>query len=332
MRRVRSSRIGGLSSNDDLFSHFFGDSSSSGGDPAGLAFGGSASARATGVPSNDDTIFNHFFGDSSPFGGDPSGLAFGGAGARADRHARGQRAVKAPAIERKLPCSLEELYKGTTKKMKISREIIDASGRTILVQEILTINVKPGWKKGTKVTFMEKGNEAPNVIPADLVFIIDEKPHPVFVRDGNDLVVTHKIKLAEALIGHTVHPTTLDRRSLSVPIKSVIHPRYEEVVHGEGMPIPKDPSRKGSLRIKFDIEFPAVLTANQKFMVGKLFGLQRGMDKDGHHGDNMVVDSHLQCQPPQVGNRKVAPTHGENNSRSGRVIYIGSVPVCIGSN
>jgi len=27
-----------------------------------------------------------------------------------------------------LPCSLEELYKGTTKKMKISREIVDVSG------------------------------------------------------------------------------------------------------------------------------------------------------------------------------------------------------------
>ena len=35
---------------------------------------------------------------------------------------------KAPPIERTLPCSLEELYKGTTKKMKISREIADASG------------------------------------------------------------------------------------------------------------------------------------------------------------------------------------------------------------
>ncbi|KAA8518441.1 hypothetical protein F0562_015915 [Nyssa sinensis] len=35
---------------------------------------------------------------------------------------------KAPPIENKLPCSLEELYSGTTKKMKIFREIADASG------------------------------------------------------------------------------------------------------------------------------------------------------------------------------------------------------------
>jgi DnaJ family protein B protein 4 len=35
---------------------------------------------------------------------------------------------KAPPIENKLPCSLEELYTGSTRKMKISRNIVDASG------------------------------------------------------------------------------------------------------------------------------------------------------------------------------------------------------------
>lgn len=144
--------------------------------------------------------------------------------------------------------------------------------KTIPVEEILTIDVKPGWKKGTKITFPEKGNETPHTIPADLVFIIDEKPHPLFTRDGNDLVVTQKIPLAEALTGYTVHLTTLDGRTLTVPITSVIHPGHEEVVRGEGMPIPKDPSKKGNLRIKFDIKFPTRLTADQKSGVKRLLG------------------------------------------------------------
>ncbi|RRT44435.1 hypothetical protein B296_00050618 [Ensete ventricosum] len=132
------------------------------------------------------------------------------------------------------------------------------------VEEILTIDIKPGWKKGTKITFEEKGNERPNVIPADVVFVIDEKPHPVFTREGNDLVTTKKISLAEALTGYTAHLTTLDGRSLIVPVDSVIHPGYEEVVPKEGMPLPKDPSRKGNLRIKFDVKFPTRLTSEQK--------------------------------------------------------------------
>ncbi|KAJ8445899.1 hypothetical protein Cgig2_009828 [Carnegiea gigantea] len=71
--------------------------------------------------------------------------------------------------------------------------------RPTTVEEILTIEIKPGWKKGTKITFPEKGNEQRGVIPSDLVFIIDEKPHSMFKRDGNDLVVTQKISLVEAL-------------------------------------------------------------------------------------------------------------------------------------
>ncbi|MFQ6620813.1 hypothetical protein Gotur_001602 [Gossypium turneri] len=170
---------------------------------------------------------------------------------------------KAAPMENWLHCSLEELYKGATKKMKISREI---------VEEILTINVRPGWKKGTKITFAEKGNERPNVIPADLIFIIEEKPHNVFTREGNDLIVAQKISLVDALYGCTVHLTTLDGRNLTIPIHNVIHPCYEEVVPREGMPIQKDPSKRGNLRIKFDVKFPTRLTPEQKYGIKKLLG------------------------------------------------------------
>ncbi|WCJ30916.1 DNAJ heat shock family protein [Euphorbia peplus] len=241
-------------------------------------------------PRSADDIFAEFFGHSSPFGGMGGGgggmrgsrfssgifgddvfASFGdGGGGGSMHHAAGPR--KASAIENRLSCSLEDLYKGTTKKMKISREIVDMSGKTMQVEEILTIDVKPGWKKGTKITFPEKGNEQPNVVPADLVFIIDEKPHPVFTRDGNDLVVTQKISLAEALTGYTVHLTTLDGRNLSIPVTSVINPNYEEIVPREGMPIQKDLSKRGNLRIKFNIKFPTRLTSEQKSGIKKLLG------------------------------------------------------------
>ncbi|KAJ8464444.1 hypothetical protein OPV22_026996 [Ensete ventricosum] len=141
---------------------------------------------------------------------------------------------KAARIENRLACSLEELFNGTVKKMKISREILDASGNTMTVEEILTINIGRGWGKGTSIVFPGKGNEAPDVIPADI-----------------------------ALTGYTVHLTTLDGRSVTIPINSIVHPGYEEVVHREGMPVPSDPSTKGNLRIKFNIKFPTRLTYEQ---------------------------------------------------------------------
>ncbi|KAF7116807.1 hypothetical protein RHSIM_RhsimUnG0013700 [Rhododendron simsii] len=232
--RGRGSRFGSLFG-DDMFTSF------------GRGGGGSR----FGSPFDDD-VFTSF--------------GYGGGG-RPMHQSPGPR--KAPSIEYRLPCSLEELYKGTTKKMKISREIADASGKTML-EEILTIDIKPGWKKGTKITFPEKWNEQPGVIPSDLIFIIDEKPHSVFTRDGNDLVVTEKIPLSEALTGHTVRQNTLDGRTLTIPINNVIHPDHEEVVRGEGMPIPKDPTKKGNLRIKFNVKFPARFNPEQMAGIKKL--------------------------------------------------------------
>ena len=81
------------------------------------------------------------------------------------------------------------------------------------VSETLTIDVKPGWKKGTKITFPEKGDEAPGVIAADIVFVIDEKRHPQFERDGNDLVKTVKVDLRRVSVARAVSP----RGGLSFP-------------------------------------------------------------------------------------------------------------------
>eukprot|EP00252_Welwitschia_mirabilis_P022701 TRINITY_DN6227_c0_g1_i1.p1 TRINITY_DN6227_c0_g1~~TRINITY_DN6227_c0_g1_i1.p1 ORF type:complete len:341 (-),score=87.24 TRINITY_DN6227_c0_g1_i1:105-1127(-) len=231
-------------------------------------------------PRTPEDVFAEVFGNATPFG-------MGGFPGMGSKSSRFQESVfggfpgaenvfrsfsegsagttrKAAPVENKLPCTLEELYNGTSRKMKISRNIVDATGKTTQVEEILTIDVKPGWKKGTKITFPEKGNEQPGVIPADLVFVIDEKPHGVFKREGNDLIVTQKISLLEALTGCTVNLTTLDGRSLSIPVSELVNPTTEKVVPNEGMPIGKEPGKRGNLRIKFDIRFPSRLTSEQK--------------------------------------------------------------------
>lgn len=256
------------------------------GGPGAFPFfpGGAHSTASHFNPRSADDIFKEFFGfpgmggmggmraepgfQRSMFGNDMFSSRFGAEGSTSMQ----QPSRKAAAIENPLPVSLADLYKGVTKKMKISRETIDASGRISNAEDILTIEVKPGWKKGTKITFPDKGNEAPNMKPADIVFIIDEKPHDVFTRDGNDLVMTEKISLVEALTGYTARVTTLDGRSLSLPINSIIHPNYEEVIPREGMPIPKDPTKKGNLRIKFNIMFPSRLTSDQKAGIKRLLG------------------------------------------------------------
>ncbi|KAI9085099.1 hypothetical protein K1719_032915 [Acacia pycnantha] len=145
---------------------------------------------------SDDGEFSDRFGGMGETGGHAGASTFQRGGGEGGS---GNMPRKAAAIKHTLECSLEDLYKGTTKKIKISRDVEDVTGRLTSVEEILTVEIKQGWKKGTKVTFQEKGNVQRGVIPADIVFIIDEKPHSVFKRHYNDLSITRAISLSEVL-------------------------------------------------------------------------------------------------------------------------------------
>ncbi|XVE71608.1 hypothetical protein DITRI_Ditri10aG0164700 [Diplodiscus trichospermus] len=252
---------------------------------SGPSFGNGPAGPKGFNPRNAEDIFTEFFG-SSPFGFGSSGPArssrfhsdggiFGGFGSTDNifrSYNEGTVPRKPPSVESKLPCSLEELYTGSTRKMKISRTVVNAAGRQVQESEILTIDVKPGWKKGTKITFPDKGNEQPNQLPADLVFVIDEKPHEFYKRDGNDLVVNQRVSLAEALGGTTINLRTLDGRNLSFPVTDIISPGYELVIAREGMPIAKEPGNRGDLRIKFEVKFPTRLTPEQRAGLKRTLG------------------------------------------------------------
>ncbi|KAE9459016.1 hypothetical protein C3L33_09084, partial [Rhododendron williamsianum] len=49
-------------------------------------------------------------------------------------------------------------------------------------------------------------------------------------------------------------------------------PSHEVVIPNEGMPVSKEPGRKGNLRIKFDVKFPSSLTEEQKFDLKRVLG------------------------------------------------------------
>ncbi|EDO49360.1 predicted protein [Nematostella vectensis] len=211
--------------------------------------------------------FSRVFGDEDPFADLIGGLGgfsfFNGMGSH-QRKGRKQK-VQDPPLERDLLVSLEELYKGTTKKMKISRKVPDPNGSQRLEEKILTVNVKPGWKEGTKITFPKEGDRKPGVIPADVVFKIKDKPHKHFTRDGdNNLVYKAKISLRDALGGTTISVPTLSGRTVQVHNADVIQPGSSKRIVGEGLPMPKDNSRKGDLIIKYDVYLPNNITPAQK--------------------------------------------------------------------
>ena len=169
-----------------------------------------------------------------------------------------------PPVEKSLFVTFEELLTGTTKKMKITRDILVPGGnRTTSEQKVLEINVKKGWKEGTKVTFPKEGNQKPNKTPADIVFVIRDKPHDLFTRDkANNLIYKETISLRDALCGKKIDVKTLTGQIIPLQLK-MVSPTTKRIIKGEGLPLPKIPERRADLVVEFDIIFPKNLTSQQ---------------------------------------------------------------------
>merc|ERR1712062_523696 len=191
-------------------------------------------------------------------GGRPSN--FGSYGGVPSKQAKVQDAT----IEKEIPVSLEEIAKGAEKKMKISRKVHHEDGRVTTEDKVLKITVKPGWKSGTKVTFSQEGDKFPGRTPADIAFIIRDKPHPVFSRDGTNLKYTYKIPLREALCGSVVQVPTLGGKKVGINCTEVIKPTTTKRLQGYGLPFPKEPNRRGDLIVSFDVLFPDTVSTTSK--------------------------------------------------------------------
>jgi molecular chaperone DnaJ len=73
-----------------------------------------------------------------------------------------------------------------------------------------SVKVPAGIQDGQKIKLRGKGQQSPNGgEPGDLLISVTVKPHPVFVRDGNNLRVSVPVTFAEAVLGATISVPTL---------------------------------------------------------------------------------------------------------------------------
>lgn len=266
-------------------------------EPSGASAGGSGQSYSYQFHGDPRATFAQFFGTNDPFqiffGDGNERMAFGGdmfGGNSMDQddifgqmggnrggafrsqsfNVHGNPQAKKmkvdPPIETDLYVSLEDVNTGCTKKMKISKMVVQPDGNARKEEKILQINVKPGWKAGTKITFPREGDQLPGKIPADIVFVIRDKPHASFKREGSDLKYTARINLKEALCASgQLKVPTLTGEAISISIQNeVIKPTTVKRLQGRGLPFPKEPTKRGDLIVNFDIVFPDNLSKNAR--------------------------------------------------------------------
>ena len=125
------------------------------------------------------------------------------------------------------PITLEEAAFGGEKKVSLPK-----GGK---VEEIY-VKIPPGIPSGKKLRVAGKGAAGRNGgPPGDLYLQISIRNHPIFIREGDDLLVEKEIAFSEAVLGTTVEVPTLEGiKKVKIPPGTQCHTKMR--LKGLGVP------------------------------------------------------------------------------------------------
>jgi molecular chaperone DnaJ len=157
---------------------------------------------------------------------------FGGGGRRG-RTAR--RAVAGEDLQLEMSLPFGDAIHGTTIETSIPRAIARGSGR-VTVNETVKVRIPAGIDDGERIRIPGKGNEgAFGGAAGDAYVNVRVEPHPLFRRDGSDLVCEVPIGMVKAALGGDVEVPTLDgRATIKIPAGTRAGQRFR--LKGRGVP------------------------------------------------------------------------------------------------
>jgi molecular chaperone DnaJ len=147
------------------------------------------------------------------------------------------------------------------------------SGRT-LKKVVTEVQIPAGVDDEMRVRITGEGEPSPDDgPPGDCYCFINVLPHPLFERDGQNLVCRVPITFAQAALGTTLEvPTLQGRGELDVPAGTQSGAVFK--LGGKGMP---DPRRRGlgDLLVQVVIEVPTKLSKEEQALLRELAELER---------------------------------------------------------
>lgn len=135
-------------------------------------------------------------------------------------------------------------------------------------REEINITVPAGISNGEMIRMGGMGEAVAQGTTGDLYVKINVIPHKIWKREGNDLVITHEIKLSDALLGAR---HTIDGLDGKVDIEIAPGASTGELlrVKGRGVPHLHEKNKRGDILIRLTVAMPKKLSKKaQAFIEG----------------------------------------------------------------
>lgn len=134
-------------------------------------------------------------------------------------------------------------------------------------QQEIDVRIPAGIHDGEMVRLSGMGEAVSHGQSGDLYIKINVGTHPMFKREGNDLVTSLNLKLSDALLGMEYKLETLDG-AIEVKVPEGVSPN--EILRVKGKGVPSGRGKRGDILIHVHIKLPHKLTRQAKNLVEKL--------------------------------------------------------------
>ena len=208
-------------------------------------------------------FFEALFGGMGAMGG--MGGMSGMGDAEAGRRTRaGTRPTRATESETELALSLEDMHRGTTRKLTV---------RLGNAEKTIDIRIPPGARDDSKIRIPGGG---PN--GADLYVRLRQQPHPKFTVNGDDSEVEVAITPWEAALGATIEVPTLDGKA-DIRVPPGIHSGQRLRLRGQGLNVRG--GGRGDHFARLKIVVPRELTEAEKKLFQELAKVSHFRPRNG---------------------------------------------------
>jgi molecular chaperone DnaJ len=135
-------------------------------------------------------------------------------------------------------------------------------------EDVISINIPAGVAEGMQLSMSGKGNAAPRGgYPGDLLIAIEETPHALLKRDGNNLLYNQFISIPDAALGTQLEVPTLEGKA-KVKLDAGTQSGKVLKLKGKGLPSVQGYER-GDLLVNIQIWTPQTLSKEEKAQLEK---------------------------------------------------------------
>ena len=162
---------------------------------------------------------------------------------------RPQPPTKNKSFNVQMTLTLEEAFTGINKNITITHP--GGVGKNV------GINIPPGIDNGMAIRYAGMGDDSIGGLPAgDLTIIINIAPHPVYAREGLNLLTDVTIDCFDSILGTNAEIDTLDGRRLQVIVPAGTQPGTTLGLKNEGMR--DQQGNVGKLYVRVNVSVPKI--------------------------------------------------------------------------